>query len=337
MSQVTRDNHYVPQLYLKQWSPDGLRVWAYQTLVSHDNVPEWEYRSIKQVAFQRDLYTEIEDGKEVDKFEKWLEAKFEGPVQGSIQKVLNDKPLSPLDWERLIGFLGAQDVRTPLNYLESSERWKRTLPNLMENILKKSVHKLKQNKLSSTKPISTTSYPEFDDLFKIEIKQSESEQSHIGAEITVGRKLWLQSQRRLLTKTISVLKNHKWCIVRPAQGLQWFTSDHPVVKLNYYPGGNYDLKGGWGKKGGNIFMPISPKHLLFTQIGDDIPDYITLLPEQTIQFQVLLAERALRWIFAQEQLKIISKFRPRYVNPDIYKREIAMWDNWHKHQKQAEN
>ena len=341
MSQVTRDNHYVPQLYLKQWSPDGLHVWAYRTLVSHDNVPEWNYRSISQVAFQRDLYTEIEDGKEVDRFEKWVEAKFERPVQESIQKVLNDKPLSSFDWERLVGFLGAQDVRTPLNYLESFERWKKTLPNLIENTLEKSIRRFEQNKKPDPiKPSSQTVPDLFEDLLKVEMissKQSETGQGYISAEITAGRKLWLQSQRRFLTKTFSVLKNNKWCIVRPAQGLQWFTSDHPVVKLNFYSGGNYDLKGGWGKEGGNIFMPVSPNHLLFTQIGDDIPDYLTLSPEQTIQFQILLAERALRWIFAHEQLKIVNKFRPRYVDADIYNREMNMWSNWHEHQKQAEN
>jgi len=76
MNQVTHDNHYVPLLYLKQWSNDGLQVWAYRILVSHEKVPEWDYRSISQFAFLRDLYTEIQNGEEVDEIKKWLESEF---------------------------------------------------------------------------------------------------------------------------------------------------------------------------------------------------------------------------------------------------------------------
>jgi hypothetical protein len=339
MSQVTHDNHYVPQLYLKQWSNDGLQVWAYRILVSHDKVPEWNPRSISKVAYLRDLYTEIEDGKEVDEFEKWLEAEFENPVQESIRKVLKDNPLSSLDWERLASFLGAQDVRTPLSYIESTERWEKNLPNLLQTTLEESVRKLEQKEnLDAVTPSSEDVPRLFDDILEIEtISSSESEtgQGYIQAEITAGRKLWLQSLKLVLTKTIAALKNHKWCIVRPARGYQWFTCDHPVVKLNYYGEGNYDLKGGWGRKGGNIFMPISPRHLLFTQIGEDLPDRIIFTSDQTKQFQSLIAERALRWIFAQEPLKIISKLRPRHVDPEAFKHEEEQWENWHELQKQA--
>ncbi len=68
---------------------------------------------------------------------------------------------------------------------------------------------------------------------------------------------------------------YRMLLARPAYGRHWFTSDHPVVKLNYYGQGNYDLKGVWGKKGGYIFMPISPHHLLFTEFGNDLPDRLT--------------------------------------------------------------
>jgi hypothetical protein len=340
MQQITHDNHFVPQLYLKQWSDDGVHIWAYRILVSHDNVPEWDYRPIRGVAYQRDLYTSFVNGKEVDDFEKWLEEEFEKPAQESIRKILRDNHLSSLDWERLASFLGAQDVRTPLSYIESTERWEKTLPNLLRTTLEKSVRKLEQNKNLDTE---NSSYEDvlglFDGILEIEtVSSSESEtgQGYIRAEITTGRKLWLQSQELVLTKTITVLKNHKWCIVHPARGYQWFTSDHPVVKLNYYGKGNYDLKGGWGRKGGNIFMPISPRHLLFTQIGEDLPDRLIFTSDQTKQFQSLIAERAQRWIFAQKRLNFISTFRPRHVDAEAFKQEVEQWRMWHEQQSQAE-
>lgn len=340
MSQVTHDNHYVPQMYLKQWSNDGLQVWAYRILVSHDNVPKWTRRSISQVAYFRDLYTDIKDGEEIDEFEKWLEAEFENPAQESIRKVIKDNPLSSLDWERLAKFLGAQDMRTPLNYLESTERWNNTLPHLLQSTLEEAVSKLEQKKNLEIATLPSENTPNlFDDILTIETvtsKKSKTEQGYISAEISTGRKLWLQSQKHLLTNTITTLKNHKWCIVRPARGYQWFTSDHPVVKLNSYGLGKYDLKGGWGKIGGNIFMPISPRHLLFTQIGDYLPDRLTFTSDQTKQIQSLIAERAFRWIFAREQLVFLEKMRPRLVDPEAFKDEEERWKNWHDLQKQAE-
>ncbi|MBA3073528.1 MAG: DUF4238 domain-containing protein [Anaerolineae bacterium] len=340
MNQVTHDNHYVPKLYLKQWSDDGLHIWAYRLLVSNENVPEWYHRSLEKTAFLRDLYTEIENEEEIDEFEKWLESEFENPVQESIRKVLKDNPLSSGDWEKLASFLGAQDLRTPQSYLESTDRWKRTLPDLMEKTLNDSVRKLENKGLmKNIKNSPNDDFNFYNEVLEINVvKSSESEngQGYVKAEVTVGRKFWLQSQRFALTKTIKALKEHKWCIVHPAHGHQWFTSDNPVIKLNDYGNGTYDLKGGWGRKGGNIIMPISPRHLLFTQIGDDLPDRRTLTSDQTRHFQRIIAERAFRWLYARESLAIIPKIRSRLVDPEAYKFEEEQWRNWHKIQKQAE-
>jgi hypothetical protein len=342
MQQIAHDNHFVPRFYLKQWSNDGIHIWSYRVLVSHEKVPEWSNLPIRGVAYQRDLYTYYVNGEEVDDFEKWLSTEFEEPAQESITKVLKDNSLSALDWKCLAMYLGAQDVRTPLNYLESAERWEKTLPKLLQETLEKSVNKLKKmkNRGESTQHPSTVDNQFFDKAINIQIHPSsgsDSELGYIGAEIVVGRALWLESQKLLLTNTAKALQEHKWSIVYPAKGYQWFTCDHPVVKLNYYGDGKYDLKGGWGNKGANILMPISPRHLLFTQIGDEFPDRFTLTVEQTRKFQGFIAERSFRWIFAHKPLKIISKLRPRYVNAEAYNQETEQWKKWHKEQGQAEN
>ncbi|MHB8775120.1 MAG: DUF4238 domain-containing protein [Bellilinea sp.] len=342
MQQITHDNHFVPQLYLKQWSDDGLNVWSYRTLVSHERVPEWVCRPIRGVACQRDLYTTYENGVEVDDFEKWLEEEFEKPVQKSLRKVLKDNSLSALDWERLAAYLGAQDVRTPLSYLESMERWSNTLPKLLHETLEKSVHEFgqMQNLDENVHHSPTTDNQFFEKAVSIQIhpsSESDTEQAYIRADIVAGRALWLESQKFLLTKTIKVLQGHKWSIVHPAQGYQWFTCDHPVVRLNYYGDDKYDLKGGWGNKGANILMPISPRHLLFTQIGDELQDRFTLTTVQTKEIQQFIAERSLRWVFAHRPLKIISKLRPRHIDPEAYNREKEQWEKWHELQSQTEN
>ena len=255
---------------------------------------------------------------------------------------MKDNSLSAIDWERLASFLGAQDVRTPSSYLESMERWEKTLPNRMQETLEKSVRKLEEIKSrgETIQQSSTSDNPLFKNTLKIQIHPSsepDKEQGYIKAEVVTGRAFWLECQNLFLTKTVKVLQAHKWSIVRPAKGSQWFTSDHPVVKLNYYKDDNYNLKGGWGNKGANIFMPISPRHLLFTQIGDEFPDRFTLTTEQTRKFQSFIAERSFRSIFAREPLKIINKLRPRNIDPEAFNHELELWKKWHEQQSQAEN
>jgi len=152
----------------------------------------------------------------------------------------------------------------------------------------------------------------------------------------VGRKLWIESQRFLLTKTSKVLLKHKWSIVEPANGMSWFTSDHPVLRLNYYGEGKYDLKGGWGREGGNLIMPLSPKHLLYTQIGAEAADRLTFTPEKTYEIQKFLAERAFRYIFAQKQTPGILRLRPRYINLEEFENEEQQWSKWHAQQSSVE-
>jgi len=241
---------------------------------------------IGSVAFHRDLYTVITNGQEDDNFERWIEAQFETPVRESLVKAVNDKKLTSRDWNRLALFLAAQDVRTPTNYFETTERWTKELPKLLENTLNNAVKTLEEH-FREGKPLpKDTATPQFfSQIFDISITPNvipEKKMGEIRAEVVAGRKLWLESQRLLLTKTSQVLLKHKWSIVEPASGMSWFTSDHPVLRLNYYKDGKYDLEGGWGREGGNLIMPLSPNHLLYTQIGSDAPDRFPLSIEKTL-------------------------------------------------------
>jgi hypothetical protein len=338
MSQITHDNHFIPQLYLKRWSKDGKKIWTYRTLVSNKGVSLWENRSIRGVACHRDLYTSIQNGKEIDEFERWLEAEFESPASEVIDKVINDQTLTSSDWEKLALFLAAQDSRTPTSYVESMDRWKTELPQILENSLRTAKTKIKElgNKVNEVQ-YEENPQQYFKNMFKVKITPSENpEDLIICAEVLAGRALWLRQQQFLLENTAKTLLNHKWCIVSPAQGMDWFTCDHPVVRLNYYSKGRYDFKGGWGNPGTDLMMPLTPKHLLLTEVGKDIPDRDFCSVEHTNLIQKIIAERALRWIYAKKPEKKIEKFRPREINFNIFKAEEEQLRIWTKEQNEAE-
>lgn len=274
---------------------------------------------------------------EIDDFERWIEAEFETPAQVAINKVIRDEPLNKSDWDKLAMYLASQDVRTPISYLESKERWEKTLPEILNQTLKRAVVELAQAKKKGEqiKPTKSNDAHSLGQSVKVSIEpDTEPGMAVIRASMKPDRRLWLASQRFLLSKTATALLKHKWSIVKPAAGNEWFTCDHPVIRLNYYEDGTYDLRGGWGNRGANVMMPLSPQHLLFAEIGSDLPDSFTFSDEKTAQIQAFFAERAFRLIFSRHPVIKISQFRPRHVNAEAYKYEQEQWSNWHKIQSE---
>jgi hypothetical protein len=238
----------------------------------------------------------------------------------------------------LVRFLAAQDVRTPARLVENLQRWYKTLPGLLQNTLDESVRKLESMKSRGEKlPSAESSLTEYFPLrIKTEINPGQ-EFGTLKAETVVGRGLWLFSIKRLLTKTAEVLHQHRWTILSPPKGMKWFTSDDPVIRLNYHDARKYDFDGGWGSKGTEIFMPLSPSHLLYTQVGARPPRRGTQFSlDQAGLIRRLIAEHAHRIIFAAEPDGQVPRLRPRKVSADLVNDEKTQWSKWHEEQTTAE-
>jgi Protein of unknown function (DUF4238) len=333
-----RDNHYVPQTYLKHWDGTDGRVWAYRVLVSHHNVPLWKRASIKGLRYHTHLYTRVVASDLTDEVERWLESDFETPAGEVIQKVVDDARLTSQDWSHLIRFLAAQDVRTPARLMEMLQRWNQTLPKLMDDTLKDAVKKIEASKregkpLDRGSPIDAGYFPL---RVTTELVPGE-EQGILRAETVVGRGLFLFNLKHLLTKTVNALLAHKWTILRAPKGIEWLTSDDPVVRLNYHNSTKYDFRGGWGSDGTEIFLPLSPHHLLYTRIGIRPPQRGTVISaELASRFQRFTIEHAHRFIYSSTAEKSVSELRPRIVDPVAFVADVEQWKRWHEEQTAAE-
>lgn len=340
MAQFTRDNHFVPQAYLRRWSDDGTQVYGYRTLVPDNRVPEWTLRPIRGVAYHRDLYTSFVDGEEVDDFETWIKTEFEDPAFQALEKVASNTPLGPSDWERLAVFMAAQDLRTPASYLELTGWCEKELPGIVGQSVRRSVHRLEEAQKQGLKLVPREGPDPLSDFFRVRIDpggNSEEAQPSIRTEVVVGRGYWVANMRRLLTGPAQIARQHKWSIAEPAGATEWITCDHPVLRLNYYyEQGTYDFKGGWGSQGTDLIFPLSPRHLLYTQVGAEAPDHFTFPEELTFTIQRLLAERAHRWIFGRRPTEMVPRFRPRSIDPAAVEAEKAAWERWHDEHRRAE-
>lgn len=340
MREFRRQNHFVAKVYLKPWETQNGRIWTYRILVPHSNVPIWKEASKKGVAWHAHLYTQNAVGGESDAVERWFDREFESPAHEPLYKATHDKRLTPDDWNRLINFVAAQDVRTPAWFAQRMEQWEKSLPALMKETMEKSLRRLEEAKPigQQTREVPRLPQGEREGLpLRTFVRRSPSGGGEIGAEIVIGRQYWLWAIKRSLTNTMKVLHQHHWTILKPPDGVSWFTSDNPVIRLNYLGTNNYNFNGGWGSRGTRIFLPLGPHHLMCTQVGSRPPQRGDRATVEQAQFvRKIVAEHAWRMIFANAPDDEVSVLKPRTVNSSAVKHERDQWANWHEQQLAAE-
>ncbi|MEI2395174.1 DUF4238 domain-containing protein [Paenibacillus phytohabitans] len=336
MNNIRKNHHFVSQSYLKAWANDHKKVWTYRTLVSHSSVPEWSQSSVKSLANHQYLFTRSMVGADSDEIEIWMDQEIESPAQSALSKVRSNKALSKGEWELLLRFIALQDIRNPERYIEQMERWKLEMPALMEEAMYSALDKFEMDLNNGASPVHEVNTT--NQLIPMKVtKEIEpgSEKGRLKTELLLGRSIWLFSIRHLLSSTYKVLNQHTWSILRAPGNLKWITSDNPLIRLNYYGNGSYDLKGGWGNKGTDIIFPLSPEFLLHTQVGNK-SILNTVTEELAMTINRFIAENAHRHILSQTPIKDMSIIMPRVVDQASYEHEKREWETWHIRQKRLE-
>lgn len=337
---ITHKNHYLPCVYLKHFANAQGTTSTYRLLVSRPRVKEWHSDHISAVGYHRDLYTRFILGTETDDFELWLNKKFETPAESVLAKVHTNEEIGNPEWDILVEFLACQRVRTPAFFKKMLPRWHQLVPLVLNKTVAEVDAAILWSKITGEAPIVTQEAPTLKD-FPLKVQREDVPEEKVvrfRTEIAVGRSLWLSTMNLLLTHSIRFLHNHHWSIFHGAPGMNFFTSDDPVIQLNYRTHLDYDFNGGWGSKGTEILFPLSPRHIMYTKIGDRFPPRGLLLTEsETDRFRQMIAKHAHRYIFALKEDAEVPNLRPRAVNPDLVEFEKKQWQHWHQEQIAAEN
>ena len=335
MQQFRKNHHYVPKLYLKQWARDGF-IPTYRLLVANENVPLWKHQSLTGIAFHQHLYTYLMGQGETDEFERWLDNEFENPAAEAIRRVVREDRMLPEHWRRLVRFALSLDVRTPARMREFLSRQDETLQALMTETMKRSVDNI-ESAIKNNEPFpSHQADNETIRLFNISTEALPDGSSQLKAETIIGRRLWIWQMKHLLTETVKRLPVHRWTILHAPPGILWPTSDNPFIRLNFQDEKNYNFRSGWGVRNGDLILPLSPKHLLYTSIGNinwqrgTVPDI-----ETAKLLRKIIIEHADRYVFAQEPGDI-HLIRPRVVCYEKFNNEALVWREWHYEQSRAE-
>lgn len=337
--QLTVDNHYVPQSYLARWSNDRVHVSCYRVLVSHPSVPLWDPQAIRGIAYHPHLYTRLVEGEESDDVEHWLGREFETPAAPVIERMITGDRLDVDDWRCVIRYLAAQDARTPARFCEFMQR-SESLPHLLDEVLTDSAARLEQTVREGRSLEKVAPQPSGETLpIRVSLRPSaDGANGELHAQASVGRQLWLWSVKHLLNTTWEALLQHRWTVVHCPPGMTWLTSDNPVVRLNFHAPHRYDFNGGWGSVGTEIFMPLGPHHLLYTQVGARrVPVKGSVASEHMAAWvQRCIAQNAYRFVFAASPHPTVTQWRPRTVDGAAYAREHEQWMRWHAEQCKAE-
>lgn len=195
MNNISRDNHFVAQMYLEAWKNSNNKVWTYDLLVPNENCDLWSEKSTKLIASLQNFYINLKEKEEVDEMEKYLNEEFETPASILLKKAIRGGILSISDWRAIINYIGCQIVRTSAFV----SKMLKTAKEDMESIFQQTVTELAEelNNISVGKFKSYSSNKEYDNdnkMFPLKIVDTGIENNGkalIKIETIIGKSYYL--------------------------------------------------------------------------------------------------------------------------------------------------
>lgn len=266
---ISRDNHYVPQMYLKYWASDN-KIWVYNLLVSHPKVPNWIQKSVSGVAFQDNLYVRVENDQDFDDFEHDFSARFETPAKEPLDKIVHGEKLRSDEWIHISEYIAAQYVRTPAFY--------QYLRGILPKITKEAIDEVFE-RLSKIEALPEIHNQE-PQLLPITVNitnKNQIDDDHVLAEIgmVVGKSTWLFAIQNALKPNSAILttmRDVKWSIVTSPSNFSFPTSDNPVSIVHENKHGWFEVTTGISQGNNLIIFPVSPHKILIGKMKNRL-DY----------------------------------------------------------------
>lgn len=330
--QITHNNHYVPQFYLRRWSKNGNTVNVYDRIIRHEAMRGWKTKSIKSTACWPDFYTDEVDGFDDDKFEHYCHG-FEDAAKGAIDTIQANETLSSKEMESLVDFLILQLARTPSFVKFVQDFCKGSFGSVFESTVR-DVERDTATGAISDKLKSMRKDDHGADLHSLPMRITlDRNSSSISAEMYTGRQSFLSMALHIIEGMVGeLLRSAEWTVMKTREPL--LTSDNPVVIMKKdYPNGwstglNKGLIGGFSF----VYLPLTPRHLLITRIGfsRDAVDAFMLSEESMELLQWGIVSNAHRYVYAMSEDERVEQWRPQLLNREIYDDLDAERKRWHQ-------
>ncbi len=330
---ITHKNHYVPQFYLKNWSKDGKTLYVYSILVANENIPLWKQVSIRNTAVWPDLYTRKNEVEEIDDFERWFSSEFEAPGKPIFDKVIRGKELSDSENILLSKFIIAQKIRTPAMLGTILDLGREKFSVAMEKVMQKFIHEVAEGINLSKKHYVVQDDPDIPIAITFDRKNRLLE-----SKMLIGKSMYLHMIKHLLSTAEQYIHKYYWQVIEADSRISFPTSDNPIVYFNYLGNGCYNFDIPLFSRFGYIIMPISPKKLLFCQIGKkSSAASLSNSIDWSILFRRMIIQHAHKFVFAEKPHECVSILRPRTISKELFEEERFEMIHWHGSNMAAEN
>lgn len=310
---LTKNSHYVPQTYLKEWGIAGTKrkeIYEYRLYVPNKNINDWNKQSIRYTSSSKELYNCYSSDITSDALEKEF-SKIES-FYSRIKAVFSEKlDLTHDERIKLSKYIILQKYRTLDGYF-----YIRDLANsVIENL------KFDTDSFSKVTTENSVAKNNNNGLIKFPIKFNNSFVSNkyidIEMEILPGKQLWLNFLERAVNENYELIIDNKWEILRAPDDHYWFTSDKPVVVLEKVNGG-YGYTNHIAKKDIAILFPITPKILLYS----DDSNVLKFLTEADMnrynKINQIICYNANIKIYSNKIVDNIHMIRQRLVDKEYY-------------------
>ncbi len=292
------NDHYVPQFYLRNFSPAGARgkIWCYE------RKKQPRLRGIKSVASEEDFYTLKVDIPffEKDKLDQ-MNRVMESDAAPLITRLLTVPKidLSANEKEKLAMFIACLAVRNP----HSQE----SLMNLDITVRKELMKITAEDKEGFEKHARNLGIDDSpDDLEKLRHEILEFDKHYrVGYERgTEWDDLFLLMGFDSAFKIAPILLDKHWCLLESDSSRVFVTSDNPVVRVRP---ANYPPQLGLGFLPADILLPLSPKRCL--ALSNDRPpmELLRAKRERIISANEYIIWNAHRQVFANIRSEDIRK------------------------------
>lgn len=321
---ITRNNHYVPQLYLEAWSENN-KIWRYELIVPNKHYPYWQIGSVERTGMQRDIYTRRMQGVDMDDLEKWF-GTFETKAAEPLRKARDGSHLNADDWHALIDFVAIQCLRTPTSVTRFLGVVQDGIRDGLEQLSQDLSGPNAREKILGSPPISDES-----SMIPMSV-EIDREKCELRTTAIAGKSTALFAMKSLMTgKACEALHTNNWGIITCDSSLSWPTSDNPVILLNAYRDGNYDFGGGWGRKNTEIILPISPRKAIYTKVKSKRSPRFQCGSGTSEFIRKIIVENAYRYVYSNFEDNAVLQIRKRTVDSDLYQEANCQLDKLHQY------
>ena len=332
-----RDNHFVPRAYLKQWSNNGNTVWTYNTIVWNEHQKFWESKGVGGLAHWKDFYTQVkDDGTIDDSVEAYFDKEYESKTGEAFKKVREDSQLSDEVMDTLVDFAILQMVRTPAWFSYYSAAMADAFPLVTNKLFDKLEAELASGKPTQRIFEKTYRAPYYEPFPQLDINiDVDDKTKEITVTLPMGRRSFLASIGQILKGGVAKrMRDYNWAVIEMPKDVLLPTCDNPFVRLLVRPGMQPTLDAGVGDKNAALFMPLTPRHLLFVDVGGRTLDERQLTEDPWVidLIRESIVQNAVRYVYYCKPSDWIVDMRPRRVDREYCLKIDEVMRSWHDSQ-----